>query len=155
MYQEWIVEFAFPFWAIFLGYDVYKNARRNYKQVVGLVAGALGALGFYLLATERTLGITLVSRASLLFVGRYGDIGAFLITGLIVANILARIGNFPRFSRHSRKLSFALILVNVFTVVNNFYSDFVFSLITSVLVTTVVTRLVVGKFEIADLIDFY
>jgi hypothetical protein len=154
MYQEWLVEFAFPFWALIFGCDMYKNARRHYKRAIGLVSCALGGWGLFLLTTGRASDIPLLSQASLAFVGRYGDIGAFLIAGLIVANLLARIGNFPPFRSHSSRILFCLILVNAFAVINNFYSNVVFSLIAAVLVSAFAAKFV-GNFDIGDLVDFY
>lgn len=154
MSQAWIVEFAFPFWAVVFGYDMYQNARKSWKQFLGFAVAAAGAYGFWMLFTGGTLGIPLVTEASAFFVGRYGEIGAFIVVSLVVANLLARVGNFPRFRRHAKKLLFALILVNVFAVVNSFSADILGSILVSVVISAIATG-IVGSYELVDLVDLH
>jgi hypothetical protein len=154
MSQAWIVEFAFPFWALVFGYDMYANARRSWKQLLGFLVAAAGGYGIWVLFVSGTLGVPLVTQASMFFVGRYGAVGAFITAGLVVANVLARVGNFPRFKRHTKKLLFALIFVNVFAAVNSYYPEILSSVVASLIISAIATTMV-GNYELRDLVDFY
>jgi hypothetical protein len=95
MFEVWLVQLAFPFWATFYGCDMLSRARKKWKKLFGATIGALGLYGFtiYFLALfSGAPGIPIIEDVAREFVLKYGTLPAIILIGILIADFMAWVG---------------------------------------------------------------